>query len=89
MKILSTIVLASMLSMASLAMSQEAPRNQPPRRQGPPTVIKCDEMKQLMELVRQHRQTCEVCKTNIPPQRGPMGPGGRGQGGERRGPGPR
>lgn len=48
-----------------------------PRRQGP-TMVQCEDLKKLMEQVRNHRATCESCKTNLPP-RGPMGPRGEGR----------
>ena len=54
---------------------------QRPNRQGPP-VVQCEEMKKIMKQMQEHRTTCEVCKTNLPPR----GQFGRGMGGGR-GPG--
>lgn len=80
-----TLLLAAMLTIATAAVAQDAPRG--PRRQGPPPTVQCEEMKKLMKAVQDHRASCEVCKTNLPP-RGPLGPGPRGEGqGQRRGPG--
>lgn len=70
---LKTLLLAVMLTIATAAVAQDAPKG--PRRQGPP-VVQCEEMKKLMKAVQDHRVTCEVCKTNLPPrgQNGPRGP---------------
>ena len=84
-----TIVLAVLLASGTFAVAQDA-NTPPPRRQGPP-VVQCEEMKKLMKAVQDHRTTCEVCKTNLPPRgqaggprmgKGPRGQG-QGQGGQR------
>ena len=62
--------------MCSFVLAQDAPKDRPQRSQRPPQV-QCEEMKKLMKAVQDHRTTCEVCKTNLPPR----GQGGRGQGG--------
>lgn len=71
---LKTLLLAAMLTIATAAVAQDAPKG--PRRQGQPPVVQCEEMKKLMKAVQDHRVTCEVCKTNLPPrgQNGPRGP---------------
>ena len=71
------IVLSILLASGAFADAQET--NTPPPRHGPP-VVQCEEMKKLMKAVRDHRATCEICKTNLPP---------RGQFGPRDGKGPR
>lgn len=82
---LKALLLAAALTVTT-AVAQDAQQPRPERR-GPPPQVQCEEMKKLMKAVQDHRATCEVCKTNLPPRRGPFGPAqGRGPGG--RGPGP-
>ena len=76
------------LSMCSFTFGQEVPKDPPVRQtRNQQPQVQCEEMKKLIKQVQDHRQTCEVCKTN-PPPRGMMGGQGRGPGGGMgRGPG--
>lgn len=75
-----SIILAAMLTVTA-AVAQDAQSQAPrPERRGPP-VIQCEEMKKLMKAMQDHRSTCEVCKTNLPPRGQGPGPRGRGPGG--------
>ncbi len=79
-----SIALAILLGMGTFAMSQET--NVSPQRPHGPPIIKCEEMKTCMKAVQNHRKTCEICKTNLPP-RGQFGPrDGKGPRGGGRGP---
>ena len=82
---LKALLLAAALTVTT-AVAQDAQQPRPERR-GPP-IVQCEEMKKLMKAVQDHRDSCEVCKTNPPPRRGPFGPT-PGRGPQGRGQGPR
>jgi hypothetical protein len=63
MKIL-PIVLVSLMTLATVSFAQDATQS-PPRRQSPAPTIRCEEMNKLVKQIQDHRQSCEVCKTNL------------------------